>query len=286
MKLAVTRDGQTLLIEDDVARKLPGAPLEYVSGRPLDPIGEEQASDPRTFAPPVPRPGKVIGIGLVGLVQLALIAGFAPSFLKDRNGNSDLETIAGFGEPIRTPTAGPTPTPANAWPPPSEQPIARLVIPAAEIDAPVVTKGVDAAGVMQSPDNAFDTAWYDFSAKPGWGGNAVFAGHVDYINVGKAVFWNIKDLVQGDVIEVRLADGTTYKYAVTYREQFDAATAPVDQIVGPTPAESVTLITCSGVFNQATRQYDKRLAVRADPSAAISARSAAHAVGSAASAVR
>lgn len=64
MKLAVTRDGQTLLIEDDVARKLPGAPLEYLSGRPLDPIGEEQASDPRTFAPPVPRPGKVIGIGL------------------------------------------------------------------------------------------------------------------------------------------------------------------------------------------------------------------------------
>lgn len=207
----------------------------------------------------------LITIGTVMmLMAIALIAGFVPSFLDDRDGNSDLATIPGFGEPIKTPTAGPTPTPANAWPPPSAEPIARLVIPAAEIDAPVVTKGVDDAGVMQSPDNAYDTAWYDFSAKPGWGGNAVFAGHVDYIRVGKAVFWNIKDLQQGDLIEVRLADGTTYKYTVTYREQFDAATAPVDQIVGPTSTETVTLITCSGTFNSATHQYDKRLVVRAE----------------------
>lgn len=208
----------------------------------------------------------LITIGTVMmLMAIALIAGFVPAFLDDRDGNSDLETIAAFGEPIKTPTPGPTPTPVvNAWPPPSEQPIARLVIPVANIDAPVVTKGVDAAGVMQSPDNAYDTAWYDFSAKPGWGGNAVFSGHVDYIRVGKAVFWNIKDLTQGDVIEIHLADGTTYKYAVTYREQFDAATAPVDQIVGPTPAESVTLITCSGSFDAATSQYDKRLIVRAE----------------------
>ena len=207
----------------------------------------------------------LIALGTVMmLAAIALLAGAVPSFLEDRNGNSDLATIPGFGEPIKTPTVGPTPTPIAAWPPPSEQPLARLIIPKAEIDAPVVTKGVDAAGVMQAPDNAYDTAWYDFSAKPGWGGNAVFAGHVDYIRVGKAVFWNIKDLQEGDLIEVRLADGTTYKYAVNYREQFDSATAPVDQIVGATTKETVTLITCSGTFNSGTHQYDKRLVVRAE----------------------
>jgi LPXTG-site transpeptidase (sortase) family protein len=182
----------------------------------------------------------------------------------DALGNSDLETVTTFGEPIKTPTAGPSPTPVTNYPPASEAPIARLLIPVVGIDAPVVIRGVDAGGVMESPDNAFDTAWYDFSAKPGYGGNAVFSGHVDYINVGKAVFWDLKDLNEGDEIQVRLDDGTVYRYSVSSRQLYDAATAPVDQIVGATPTETVTLITCSGTFNSATHQYDKRLVIRAD----------------------
>jgi hypothetical protein len=47
---------------------------------------------------------------------------------------------------------------------------------------------------MPSPDNAWDVAWYDFSARPGAGSNAVFSGHVDYHDVGPAVFWNLRDL--------------------------------------------------------------------------------------------
>jgi LPXTG-site transpeptidase (sortase) family protein len=178
-------------------------------------------------------------------------------------GNSSLETIPGFGA-IRTPTPGPSPTPSPEYPPGSDAPIARIVIPAAEIDAPIVVKGVSDDGVMQSPDNAVDVAWYDFSAHPGFGGNAVFAGHVDYIRVGPAVFWNIKDLNPGDLIEVRLEDGTVYQYGVTVKQQYDAATAPVETIVGPTPRETVTLITCSGSFSGATGQYDKRLVVQAE----------------------
>jgi LPXTG-site transpeptidase (sortase) family protein len=202
-----------------------------------------------------------VGTGLI-LVAIGLMALVATDVIGDgRSGNSDLETIPGFGQ---LPTPGPTATPSDRFGPGSESQIARLVIPIAEIDAPVVVKGVDNAGVMQAPDNAFDTAWYDFSAKPGWGGNAVFSGHVDYVDVGKAVFWNLKDLSQGDIIEIRMADGATYQYAVNFREQYDAATAPVDQIVGPTPAETITLITCSGTFNSSTHQYDKRLVVRAE----------------------
>jgi LPXTG-site transpeptidase (sortase) family protein len=179
-------------------------------------------------------------------------------------GRSDLETITTFGEPIKTPTPGPTPTPSARFGPGSDAPIARLRVPSVDINAPVVVKGVDTAGVMQSPDNAYDTAWYDFSARPGFGGNAVFSGHVDYIRVGKAVFWGLKDLNPGDPIEVELSDGTVYRYAVVSKNQYDADTAPVDVIVGPTPDEVVTLITCTGTFNGATHQYDKRLVVRAE----------------------
>ena len=211
-----------------------------------------------------------ISIALIVLGTAMLIAAgvlfaiAAPNLFGKQDGNSSLQTVAGFGDPITPPTPGPTPTPSGQFPPGDSSPVTRLVIEKAEIDAPVVQKGVNANGVMQSPDNAYDTVWYDFSAHPGFAGNAVFAGHVDYIHVGKAVFWNLKDLEPGDLVQVRLEDGTVYKYAVVSKRQYDSGSAPVDEIVGPTPKETVTLITCSGTFNSGTHQYDKRLVVRAE----------------------
>jgi LPXTG-site transpeptidase (sortase) family protein len=211
-----------------------------------------------------------ISIALIGMGSALIIAAVTLLALiwtdvidNGRTGNSDLETITGFGEPIKTPTAGPSPTPTNRFPPGSIAPVARLRIPRVEIDAPVVVRGVDPAGKMLTPDNAYDTAWYDFSARPGSDGNAVFSGHVDYVRVGPAVFWNLKDLEQGDLIEVEMEDGAVYTYAVNTKIQYDAATAPVDAIVGPSPEQQVTLITCSGTFSNATHQYDKRLVVTA-----------------------
>lgn len=200
---------------------------------------------------------------LLIVVAIGLMAFVATGFIGSDDRSSDLQTVVGFGD-ISTPTPGPSPTPDAQFPPGSTAPITRIIIPSAEINAPIVVKGVDAAGVMLAPDNAYDVAWYDFSAQPGFGGNAVFAGHVDYVNVGPAVFWNLKDLNPGDIIEVQQADGTSIKYAVNFKQQYDAASAPVNEIVGPTPRESVTLITCSGTFNSATSQYDQRLIVRAE----------------------
>jgi hypothetical protein len=51
----------------------------------------------------------------------------------------------------------------------------RLVIPKMGIDAPVTVKGLDASGAMQNPNGPEDVAWYDFTARPGQGGNTVFS---------------------------------------------------------------------------------------------------------------
>ena len=170
-------------------------------------------------------------------------------------------TVTGFGSVVQTPLPI-TPTPQAT--PPSEAPLATLVIPKAEVDATIITMGIDENGVMQSPHNAYDVAWYDFSARPGFGSNAVFSGHVDYHDVGPAVFWNLRDLGKDDVIEVHLADGMVYQYHVTALECLPVGEAPISEIVGPTPNEVVTLITCCGTFDSSTRQYDKRLIVRAE----------------------
>lgn len=204
--------------------------------------------------------------GVGALAAAALLFGLSSLGVIDDGGPrySDAGTVTGFGNVLESlPSPAPaSPTPAG--PPPSEAPIARLLIPSIGVDAAVVVKGIDPNGVMQSPNNAWDVAWYDFSARPGFGGNAVFSGHVDYHDVGPAVFWELRNLQMGDLIQVRLADGTQYSYGVTALNSFEASTAPVADIVGPTPKEVVTLITCGGTFDRSIRQYSHRVVVRAE----------------------
>jgi LPXTG-site transpeptidase (sortase) family protein len=158
--------------------------------------------------------------------------------------------------------------PAN--PPPSQEPskapVARLELPSLNVSAPVVSLGVLEGGVMESPHTPTDVGWYRFSAQPGTTGNAVFAGHVDYASYGPAVFYRLRDLKTGDVIRVLLEDGTTVVYQVTSSQIYEADSAPVQEIVGPTPNQTITLITCTGVFDRNALDYDKRLVVKGERS--------------------
>ena len=202
----------------------------------------------------------VMGAGVASLVAAVTLFVLTLTGFLGSDGYSGPGTTTAFGAINEALTPQPTATPD--LPPPSGAPIARIAIPRFEVDAPVVVRSVDASGVMQTPDGPADVAWYDFSAKPGYGSNAVFSGHVDYINYGPAVFWNLKDLEMGDAIEVRLVDGTVYKYRVVARDQVYAATANIGEIVGSTPQDVITLITCGGSWNGS--QYDQRVIVRAE----------------------
>lgn len=163
-----------------------------------------------------------------------------------------------------SPPSQPTQVPPDPTPAPSAAAVERIIIPKIGVDAPIVVLGVDPNGVMEAPNGPVEVAWYHFSSRPGWGGNAVFAGHVDYRPNIQAVFWHLRNLSAGDEITVRLDDGTTYTYRVISAATYLADDAPVQEIVGPTENEVVTLITCGGTFNPQTREYDKRLIVRAE----------------------
>lgn len=151
-----------------------------------------------------------------------------------------------------------------APPPAAGIAIGRVVIPKIGVDAPLVAKGVDASGHMQVPDSPEEVALYDFAGRPGEGANIVLAGHVDYHNYGPAVFARLRDLTLGDIVEVRLEGGGTYDYVVTQSVAYEAQGAPIEEIVGPTSRETVTLITCDGTFNGASLGYSHRLVVRAE----------------------
>jgi LPXTG-site transpeptidase (sortase) family protein len=132
------------------------------------------------------------------------------------------------------------------------------------IDAPVTVKGVDPNGSMQNPNGPEDVVWYDFTARPGQGGNAVFSGHLDYHDYGPAVFARLREVAAGDLVEVRLEDGTVQRYVVTMSVLYPADSAPSQEIVGPTGREMVTLVTCGGTWQGRPQGYSHRLVVRAD----------------------
>lgn len=119
-------------------------------------------------------------------------------------------------------------------------------------------------GVMQDPTGPWVVSWYQETGTLGEIDNVVMAGHLDYWDVGPAVFYNIKSLTQGDTIEVTGDDGQIYTYEVEWVEQYDATNAPIQDIIGPTDSENLTLITCGGPFDYQSGVYLQRTIVRAN----------------------
>jgi LPXTG-site transpeptidase (sortase) family protein len=142
----------------------------------------------------------------------------------------------------------------------------RIVIEKIDVDAPVATFGLDAEGIPQVPFEPFLVAWYDFSAVPGSGGNAVFAGH--YTWFGDAVFRQLEDLAEGDRVILRNQDGSELIYEVTETLLTSPIGEQARRWMGHVDADVITLITCGGTFTETGDpifggEYDQRQIVRA-----------------------
>jgi sortase (surface protein transpeptidase) len=121
-------------------------------------------------------------------------------------------------------------------------------------------------GTMQNPTGPWVVAWYKETAELGETGNVVLAGHVDYWNVGPAVFYNIRDLVAGDEVVLTGENGVSFTYAVETNETYDVnalISGTITEIVAPTPDQVLTMITCGGEFDYENGEYLSRTVVRA-----------------------
>lgn len=171
--------------------------------------------------------------------------------------------------PPATPTATPQPTPqpATSTAAPPQPPIVnsptpqgylapaipvRLLIPAINLDAPIVTMGwsvVEQAGQQVSEwdvPNWRAAGWLKTSALVGAPGNTVLEGHQD---IDGRVFEDLEYVREGDEIQVQTASQTR-KYMVALRTIVPEKDQPLEvrrengRWIGPSNDERLTLVTC------------------------------------------
>lgn len=177
--------------------------------------------------------------------------------------------------PIQSTTVGELPTSGALRPGPvgQQSPALRAVSPTdpvhilvdkAGINADIVTMGI-VNGVMENPPGPWVVAWYRQTATLGEPGNVVLSGHVDFWNVGPSVFFNLRDLVEGDIITLVGENDSTWDYAVEWSQVLgneELTSGKLQELVGATDVPSVTLITCGGEFDYANGEYLSRMVVR------------------------
>ncbi len=154
--------------------------------------------------------------------------------------------------------------PPLASPPPSVgpapiQPVASALPTGLRIADAGVNSGLKA--VYTQPDGTLDVpvdigmpGWWAQGALPGDVGPAVIVGHVDSY-VGPGVFFRVRSMKPGQLVEVSRADGSTVVYAIDGIREFAKDKFPTALVYGRTPTAVLRLVTCGGAFDRSTGHY-------------------------------
>lgn len=157
--------------------------------------------------------------------------------------------------------AEPPPRPKPNLPPMSFDPGVpqRLIVEQIGLDAPVQGVATNAKGEMDAPVSADAVAWYRPGYLPGTLGNAVLAAHYLHTS-GKGAFYRLGELAAGDTVTLKTDQGVQY-FTVTGSKTLPSGFTDLADIFGPSPSAGLNLITCSGEWDEASRQYRDRLVV-------------------------
>jgi hypothetical protein len=135
-----------------------------------------------------------------------------------------------------------------------------LKIPAISLSVTLSTLGLNADGTVQVPTDVQQPGWYRLGPSPGEIGSAVILGHVDSYQ-GPGVFFNLRSLLAGDVVDVSLADGVTAQFKVTSVATYLKANFPDEAVYTSDGHSALQLVTCGGVFDSQTGHYLSNIVV-------------------------
>ncbi|MFB9234184.1 class F sortase [Plantactinospora siamensis] len=166
------------------------------------------------------------------------------------------------------PSASGVPVAAGALPRDTTVPPTRLAIGKLGLAATVSPVGVNQrSGEFEVPPSVDRVGWYRYG--PGLeatAGSVVIAGHVDSATQGRGAFYRLRELTRGDRLTVTGSDGRQRDYTVVAREEYAKTKIPLNRYFARDGAPRLTLITCGGPFDAATRHYRDNIVVTATPS--------------------
>jgi sortase (surface protein transpeptidase) len=136
---------------------------------------------------------------------------------------------------------------------------AQLLIPSLNVHRAVEEVGVNQYGVINVPVNSWNAGWYKGGPVPGAPGDAVIEGHAGYPGQ-PVIFGRLGDLRPGDQVVVVLADKSRRLFVVVSKATLPVGTAPPG-FAEPYGPPRLTLITCTGDFNDTSKTYSRRLVV-------------------------
>ncbi|HUG85568.1 MAG TPA: class F sortase [Euzebya sp.] len=191
-------------------------------------------------------------------------------------------SAAGTVGPVVVPTIAPTATTApdpHATAVPAEPAVAdptAIDIEAINVHSTLQHLGRTAQTTLEVPTGPRydEAAWYDGSAAPGADGTAVILGHVDSVEDGPSVFYDLGRLRPGDEISVGRADGSVVVFTVDGVRRYPKDEFPSLVVYGDADHPALRLITCGGAFDQSTGHYEDNIVVFASSGDAVSPRDA------------
>jgi sortase (surface protein transpeptidase) len=195
-----------------------------------------------------------LGIGFVWLIprDVALPASEASPF--------SLAPSIGFAAPSPLPYAPAVTAPAQPPSSLSRSVPVGLSIPALSVTSPVMELGLEGDGTMEVPPGAYPAGWYDRSPTPGEIGPAVLAAHVDWAGE-PGVFYRLRELAAGDEVAITRQDGIVATFRVDRVEDYPKDQFPTAAVYGDLHHAGLRLITCGGVFDEDTGDYEDNVVV-------------------------
>ena len=108
---------------------------------------------------------------------------------------------------------------------------------------------------MEVPADFNEVGWFTPGGRPGGMGPTVIAGHVDS-PTGPAVFFELRDLVEGERLQVTDTSGTVFEYEIYRVGDYPKAQFPTAEVFGAILTDEVRLITCTGLFDDSIGHYE------------------------------
>ena len=224
--------------------------------------------------PPPGRPGRPPGlllaeVSLVVMLLGALTLSWPAAVQTQESGATALAITSGPGSssasqdgaaddliPPRKVASGGVivPPPASALP-------VQVLIASLNLHPRVESVGLDRSGAMAVPRNYFNVGWFNRGPVPGDPGDAVINGHAGYPDQ-PLVFARLVKFHRGDRIVVVLADGSRRDFSVDSVKSWPAWSHPTG-LFDPNGPPRLSLVTCSGKFNDKHFSYADRLVVDA-----------------------